>query len=113
MILRRIGPLEANLLEADLLIILTDMPGLYTADPRSNPDAQLIPLVEQIDDATYALAGGAGTSVGTGGMVTKIQAAHLASRSGVITVIANGNTAFGCGFTITPLPVTKLANSPG
>ncbi len=54
---------------------------------------ELIPLVEQIDEATYALAGGAGTSVGTGGMVTKIQAAHLASRSGVVTVIANGNEA--------------------
>ncbi len=86
-----LSAMVANLLEADLLIILTDMHGLYTADPRSNPDAQLIPSVEQIDEATYALAGGAGTSVGTGGMITKIQAAHLASRSGVVTVIANGN----------------------
>ena len=85
-----LSALVANLLEADTLIILTDIPGLYTADPRSKPDAQLIPLVEQIDESTYALAGGAGSSVGTGGMLTKIQAAHLASRSGVTTIIANG-----------------------
>ncbi len=85
-----LSALVANLLEADQLIILTDMPGLYTADPRSNPAAELIPVIEQIDEAVYGLAGGAGSSVGTGGMVTKIQAAHLASRSGVLTVIANG-----------------------
>jgi glutamate 5-kinase len=85
-----LSALVANLLEADLLVMLTDMPGLYTADPRSNPQAELIPLVERIDDSTYALAGGAGTTVGTGGMTTKIQAAHLATRSGVTTVIANG-----------------------
>ncbi len=88
-----LSAMVANLLEADLLIILTDIPGLYTADPRNNPAAELIPLVEQIDEATYALAGGAGSSVGTGGMITKIQAAHFASRSGVATVIANGSEA--------------------
>lgn len=88
-----LSALVANLLEADLLVILTDQPGLYTADPRSNPDATLISMVEQIDEATWALAGGAGTSAGTGGMVTKIQAAQLASRSGVMTVIASGKEA--------------------
>jgi glutamate 5-kinase len=88
-----LSALVANLLEADLLVMLTDMPGLYTADPRSNPRAELIPLVERIDEDTYALAGGAGTTVGTGGMTTKIQAAHLATRSGVTTVIANGQEA--------------------
>ncbi len=85
-----LSALVANLLEADLLIMLTDQPGLFNADPRKNPEAQLISLVEQINDDTYALAGGAGSNVGTGGMVTKIQAAQLASRSGVMTVIASG-----------------------
>src|SRR5690606_25435699 len=76
--------------DANLLIILTDMPGLFTADPRKKPDARLIPLIERIDEQTYALAGGTGTSLGTGGMLTKIEAAHTASRSGVMTVLASG-----------------------
>lgn len=85
-----LSALVANLLEADFLVLLTDQPGLFTADPRRNADARLIPQVDHIDEATWALAGGAGTSVGTGGMVTKIQAAQLASRSGVTTIIAGG-----------------------
>jgi glutamate 5-kinase len=85
-----LSALVANLLEADRLIILTDQRGLYTADPRQHPDAQLIAEVPQIDEAVWALAGGAGSSVGTGGMVTKIEAAQLATRSGVLTVIAGG-----------------------
>lgn len=85
-----LSALVANVLEADLLVILTDQPGLFTADPRANPDAQLISVIPQIDDSTYALAGGVGSSVGTGGMVTKIQAAQLATRSGVTTLIASG-----------------------
>ncbi len=85
-----LSALVANLLEADRLIILTDQRGLYTADPRQNPDARLIGEVAQIDESIWALAGGAGSSVGTGGMVTKIEAAQLATRSGVLTVIAGG-----------------------
>ncbi|MBL8163136.1 MAG: glutamate 5-kinase, partial [Anaerolineae bacterium] len=85
-----LSALVANLLEADRLIILTDQRGLYTADPRQNPDARLISEVAQIDESIWALAGGAGSSVGTGGMVTKIEAAQLATRSGVLTVIAGG-----------------------
>lgn len=85
-----LSALVANVLEADLLIMLTDQPGLFTADPRSDNTARLIPVVGQIDDSTYALAGGVGSVVGTGGMVTKIQAAHLATRSGVTTIIASG-----------------------
>jgi glutamate 5-kinase len=85
-----LSALVANLLEADLLVILTDQPGLFDADPRKNPSAQLISVIEQIDDATYALAGGVGSNTGTGGMVTKIQAAQLASRSGILTVVASG-----------------------
>jgi glutamate 5-kinase len=85
-----LSALVANLLEADLLVILTDQPGLFTADPRLDSGAQLIQQVRHIDEQMYALAGGAGSNVGTGGMVTKIQAAQLASRSGVTTVIASG-----------------------
>ena len=86
-----LSALVANLLEADLLIILTDQPGLFTADPRRSQDASLIRQVKQISPETYALAGGVGTQLGTGGMVTKIQAAQLASRSGVTTIIAAGS----------------------
>jgi glutamate 5-kinase len=85
-----LSAMVATLLEADLLVILTDQPGLFTADPRHNADAQLISAITRIDDETWALAGEAGTALGTGGMVTKIQAAQLASRSGVTTIIASG-----------------------
>lgn len=88
-----LSALVANLLEADLLVILTDQPGLFTADPRHSPDASLIAQVTQITPETWALAGGVGTGLGTGGMVTKIQAAQLAIRSGVTTVIAAGSEA--------------------
>ena len=85
-----LSALVATLVEADLLVILTDQPGLFTSDPRHNADAQLIAQVAHIDESTWALAGEAGTALGTGGMVTKIQAAQLASRGGVRTVIASG-----------------------
>lgn len=76
--------------QADTLIICSDIDGLFTADPRKNSDAKLIPKVEHIDDSIYALAGGAGTSVGTGGMRTKIQAAQKSTQSGIQTLIVNG-----------------------
>lgn len=85
-----LSALVATLLEADLLVILTDQSGLFTADPRHHADAQLIEQVTRIDDETWSIAGEAGTTLGTGGMVTKIQAAQLASRSGVATIIASG-----------------------
>jgi glutamate 5-kinase len=85
-----LSALVANLLEADLLVLLTDQPGLFTADPRKDSAAQLIAQVARIDEQMYAIAGGAGSGIGTGGMVTKIQAAQFASRSGVTTVIAGG-----------------------
>lgn len=81
----------ASVLEADLLIMLTDQPGLFTADPRKDQTAELIQIVERIDNSTYELAGGAGTKLGTGGMVTKIEAAHTATRSGVTTIIGPGS----------------------
>ncbi|GAA5440661.1 glutamate 5-kinase [Deinococcus caeni] len=81
----------ANLTEADLLVILTDAPGLYTADPRSDPAATLIPVVERVTPEVWARAGGAGSHRGTGGMHTKIQAAEIATRAGTPVVIAPGD----------------------
>lgn len=80
----------AMVAEADTLIICSDIDGLYDADPRLNPDARLIPLVENIDGGIYGLAGGPGTKVGTGGMRTKIEAADKCAESGIQTLIVNG-----------------------
>ncbi|MFA5082382.1 MAG: glutamate 5-kinase [Hydrogenophilaceae bacterium] len=85
-----LGALVANLIEADVLIILTDQPGLYTADPRQHPDAEFVHEATAGDPRLEAMAGGAGSSVGTGGMLTKILAAKRAARSGAHTVIASG-----------------------
>lgn len=85
-----LSALIANLIDADLLIILTDQPGLFTSDPRKDEHAQLIPVVERIDENTMRIAGGTGTNLGTGGMATKIEAAKLATNSGVTTIIARG-----------------------
>ena len=86
-----LSALVASVVDADLLIILTDQPGIFTDDPRKNPEAALIQNISEISDELYALAGGAGSSIGTGGMVTKIQAAQTASRSGIKTIIASGS----------------------
>jgi glutamate 5-kinase len=85
-----LSALVANLIDADLLMIITDIDGLYTADPRTVPQAERIPEVRAITPEIYALAGGSGSSRGTGGMYTKIQAAELATKSGVAVVIAPG-----------------------
>lgn len=85
-----LGALVANLVVADLLIILTDQNGFYTADPRKNPDATKVHLAQAGDEALEAMAGGAGSSIGTGGMLTKIVAAKRAARSGASTIIAWG-----------------------
>lgn len=85
-----LGALVANLIEAEALIILTDQQGLYTADPRRDPDATLI-AEGRANDPSYALmAGGAGTGISRGGMITKVRAAVRAARSGAHTVIASG-----------------------
>jgi glutamate 5-kinase len=86
-----LGALVANLLEANALIILTDQQGLYTADPRNDPTATLIQEASAGDLALEAMAGGAGSRVGTGGMITKVIAAKRAARSGADTVIASGH----------------------
>ncbi|GBU15298.1 glutamate 5-kinase [Polaromonas sp.] len=85
-----LGALVANLVEADALVILTDQKGLYSADPRKDPAAQFIHEAKAGDSALEAMAGGAGSSIGRGGMITKILAAKRAAGSGASTVIAWG-----------------------
>ena len=83
--------LVASIVDADLVIILSDVDGLYTANPQTHPDAKLVSRVEEITPEIEASAGGAGSSVGTGGMFTKIQAAKNATISGINLVIASGS----------------------
>jgi glutamate 5-kinase len=85
-----LGALVANLIEADALIILTDQRGLYTSDPRKNTDATFVNEAKAGDPALEAMAGGAGSGIGSGGMLTKILAARRAANSGAHTVIAWG-----------------------
>lgn len=85
-----LGALVANLIEADALVILTDQKGLYTADPRKDPAAQFVHEAKAGDSALEAMAGGAGTGIGRGGMLTKILAAKRAATSGAHTIIAWG-----------------------
>lgn len=81
----------AQLCHADLLLNLSDVDGLYDSDPRRNPDAHIIDRVETIDDNLYSIAGGAGTDRGTGGMVAKLNAAKIATESGIPMFILNGH----------------------
>ena len=99
-----LSALVAMLAEADLLLLLTDQEGLFTADPRSNKDAALIPRIERVDDAVRALAGGSVSGLGTGGMWTKIQAAEIATRAGISVVIASGAK---------PLLISKILEDKG
>jgi glutamate 5-kinase len=85
-----LGALVTNLIDADVLILLTDQPGLYTADPRKDPKATLLERGRAGDTALEAMAGGAGSALGRGGMLTKVLAAKRAARSGASTVIADG-----------------------
>lgn len=80
----------ARLVDADLLVILTDIDGLYDANPRANPDAKRIPYVAEITDEVRALAGGAGSCRGTGGMSTKVAAAALANEAGICCCVMSG-----------------------
>ncbi len=86
-----LSALVSTLAEADLLLLLTDQPGLFTADPRTNPDAELISEVHKIDETVKALAGGSVSGLGVGGMATKLQAADVARRAGADVVIAAGS----------------------
>lgn len=94
-----LSAIVGRLCGADLLVILSDIDGLYDSDPRTNPDAKLIPRVTTITDDIRALAGGKGSRFGTGGMVTKLNAAELAAQYGFPTMILNGQkpeTLYDC-----------------
>ena len=85
-----LGAIVATLAGADLLIIMSDIDGLYDSDPHENPDAKLIPVVNEITEDVRKLAGGAGSKLGTGGMITKINAAEIAVENGIDMIIVNG-----------------------
>lgn len=86
-----LAAIVADIANADLLVILSDIDGLYSSDPHKSDNAKLIPVVEKIDSHIEEIAGGAGSSLGTGGMSTKINAAKIASDKGIDMVIMNGN----------------------
>ena len=85
-----LSAIVAATVQADLLILLSDIDGLFTADPRTDPQARLIDVVEAVTPGIEALAGDHGTSLGTGGMITKLRAARTAGEAGIDMVIANG-----------------------
>ena len=87
-----LAAIVAESVRANKLILLSDIDGLYTADPHKDPEAQLIPLIQSVDDSVIALAGGSNGTQGTGGMVTKLQAARISLSCGCDMIIANGNT---------------------
>ena len=86
-----LSAIVARLVDADTLIMLTDIDGLYSSDPRIDPNATLIPVVETIDDSIASIAGSNGTERGTGGMMTKISAARISTAAGIDTYIINGD----------------------
>ena len=85
-----LSAIVATNVNADLLILLSDINGLYTEDPRKNPDAKLIHQVEEITPEILASAGGKGSTLGTGGMATKLNAAQIATENGIDMIISNG-----------------------
>ena len=86
-----LAAMVAESVEADLLVLLSDIDGLYTADPHADPTAKLLPVVHRVDDGIRALAGVSSTDQGTGGMVTKLRAAEICLNCGCEMVIANGS----------------------
>lgn len=85
-----LSALVARSCDADLLVLLSDIDGLYTADPHTNPDARLLSEVSAITPEIIAMAGGKGSDLGTGGMATKIRAAQICTESGIDMIITNG-----------------------
>jgi glutamate 5-kinase len=85
-----LAAIVAQSVSAELLVLLSDIDGLYTADPHTDPNAKLIPTIHTISQEVLALAGGSGTKLGTGGMVTKLQAAKICMECGCSMVITNG-----------------------
>jgi glutamate 5-kinase len=88
----KLSAIVAALINADILILLSDIEGLYTHDPRNCDDAMLIPVVNEITDELRAIAGGAGTEFGTGGMLSKLEAAEIANEAGFDMVIMDGSS---------------------
>jgi glutamate 5-kinase len=88
-----LSALVASLVEADLLILLSDIDGLYNANPKTDPNARIISWVDEITHEIESVAGGAGSNLGTGGMITKINAAKIAVSSGTVMMIANGSSS--------------------
>ena len=86
-----LAAIVSECVHADKLVLLSDIDGLYTADPHSNPDAKLIETINKIDDDVLALAGGKGSDLGTGGMVAKLQAARICLACGCDMIITNGS----------------------
>lgn len=87
-----LSALVARSCDADLLVLLTDIDGLYTSDPRTNSDAKLIDVVDEITPEIIACAGGRGSALGTGGMATKLHAAQICTEGGIDMIIANGDS---------------------
>lgn len=85
-----LGAIVATVVDAQLLILLSDIDGLFTADPHRDPKAKMIPVIEEITPEIYAMTGGAVTNLGTGGMQTKLHAAKITTEQGIEMVIANG-----------------------
>ena len=85
-----LGAIVARCVKADLLVLLSDIEGLYTADPRKDPCAKLIPVVEEVTPEIEALAGGVGSGLATGGMATKLRAAKMVAEVGCDMIITNG-----------------------
>ena len=102
----RLAALVAHLVTADVLVLLTDMPGLLTADPRTGAEGSLIEEVVEIDHELEALAGGSGSAVGSGGMASKLAAAKIAAWSGVPTVIAEASRPVS--YTHLTLPTKRI-----
>lgn len=85
-----LSAIVAKLINADLLIILSDIDGFYDSDPRTNKDSKMLSTVDEVTEELMECAGGAGSSMGTGGMITKLQAARVANEAGVNMILANG-----------------------
>ena len=87
-----LSAIVAKLIKADALLILTDIDGLYDKDPHKDEDARIIPVVEEITEHLFEIAGGKGSKFGTGGMITKLQAAQIATEVGIPTIVMNGDS---------------------
>lgn len=108
-----LSALVAGLIEADLLVLLSDIDGLYTADPKKDKNAKLIPLVSEITPEILSMASGSGTLFGTGGMITKLEAARMATAAGTSMVLMNGSEPSRIQLIFTGKPVgTVFLSSP-